>query len=150
MENIQGIEIKNLDFADQKSGDLIYHEGPLLSHFKGDNGYDYFYKWADANHSVNRWIVFRVTIDGMMDFFEKKTTLRNLILNTPPNFVYFLELDNDLNTQSVTIASPKHIPSKYLPSESSFFSETHYEPYATTLFNQLKLKSPKPIVVEVE
>ena len=48
-------------------------------------------------------------------------------------FVYFIDLDNNLNEEKVFICSTNKIPSDYLPSENSFFDETQYEQYAFEL-----------------
>ena len=49
MIEYQHIELKTLDFKPKKIGDLLYSEGPILSHFIGDDGKQYLFTWVDNN-----------------------------------------------------------------------------------------------------
>lgn len=133
METLEGTQIANLGLNLKRQGDLLYHEGPLLSHFanKENPNEHYLYKWTDCDESVNRWLVFKVHGIAFEAFFNKKTTLLQMIAANP--FVYFIDLDNNLNEEKVFICSTNKIPSDYLPSENSFFDETQYEQYAFEL-----------------
>ena len=61
MKRLTGIKINKLDFVPKKQGDLLSHEGPLLSVFKdhfSDNFY--LYKWSDCDEKacqiLNRYL----------------------------------------------------------------------------------------------
>ncbi len=137
MEQIEATSITNLGLNLKKQGDLLYHDGPLLSHFINvDNTNEhYLYKWTDCDESCNRWLIFRVSLSRLKSFFEKKYNLLQLINENP--FVYFIDLDNDLSQKSLVVCSINKIPADYLPSENSFFKEIQYEKYAIELKNSL-------------
>ena len=137
MEQIEATSIANLGLNLKKQGNLLYHEGPLLSHFINvDNTNEhYLYKWTDCDDLCNRWLIFRVSLESLKSFFDKKCSLLQLINENP--FVYFIDLDNDLNQNNLAICSINKIPADYLPSENSFFKEKQYEKYAIELKENL-------------
>ena len=137
MEKLEGFKIETLGFVAKRMGDLLYHEGPLLSHFINENNpYEhYFYKWSDCDDTCNRWLVFRVATNNLKAFFKGKLNLLELIKQNP--LVYFMDLDNDIETKQVVVCPKGAIPEDYLPSENSFFKEKKYEKYALILRDTL-------------
>jgi hypothetical protein len=137
MKKLTGVKIQKLDFLPVKQGDLLYHEGPLLSVFKDAlYGNYYFYKWSDCDEKGHRWLTFKVSIKGLNDFFDKKTSLKELILEQP--FSYIIDLDNDINPSQITLVSVENIPKSYLPESDSYFDELDFEVYATIFQKQLE------------
>ncbi len=139
MKKLTGTKIDKLDFIPVKQGDLLYHEGSLLSVFK-DLLSDslYFYKWSDCDEKAHRWLVFKVSIANLKDFFEGKYSLKNLISVQP--FVYALDLDNDLEPKNIVILATKNIPKSYFPEADSFFDKTNFEDYALILKHKVNEK----------
>lgn len=133
MEKLDGIQLSGLDFKPLKMGDLLYHEGPLLSHFVDEENPSnhYFYKWSDSDDTAHRWMIFKVTERDLSDFFQHKTTLLAIILRN--SFVYFVDLEPNLNTRQVVLVATATIPQKYLPLADSGFEEKGYEDYALEL-----------------
>ncbi len=130
MEKItEQLDVLYLNFT--KKGDLIYHEGPILSHFTGSDGHDYFFYWVDADDECNRWMVFKVT--NLKKFFSKKCNLQDLIKFCPSGFVYYIDIDDNIEFKKIFKSNIDNIPASYLPSEKSFYNERHYEKYAETL-----------------
>jgi len=144
METLDGIKIENLGFNPKRLGDLLYHEGPLLSHFiNEDNRREhYFYKWTDSDDKCNRWLIFRIQEQSLIAFFEKKKSLLQLIMQSP--FVYFVDLDNDLAQKQLVLTSPDKIPGDYLPLTHSFFTEKQYENYALKMRDDLLQEASGP------
>ena len=138
MEKLEAFPISDLGIKLQLQGNLLYHEGPLLSHFVNEDNPNehYFYKWTDCDDSCNRWLIFSVSIEKLHLFFEQKISLLQLIQQNP--FVYFIDLDNDLNQKNLFFCQKQNIPIDYLPSENSCFKEIQYERYALSLKAQLK------------
>ena len=137
MKKLTGIKINKLDFVPTKQGDLLYHEGPLLSVFKdysSDNFY--LYKWSDCDEKANRWLVFKVSTESLRAFFDKKISLRQIILDLP--FSYFLDLDNALDPLSIIIVSTQNMPKNYLPEQDSYFDAVEFEGYASILQQKIK------------
>lgn len=133
MEKLDGIQLTGLDFKPMKMGDLLYHEGPLLSHFVDEENpsNQYFYKWSDCDDTVHRWMIFKVTERDLSDFFQHKTTLLDIIRHN--TFVYFVDLESDLTARQVMLVATANIPPKYLPLAGSGFDEKGYEDYALEL-----------------
>jgi len=73
MEKLEGTMIQNLGIRLKCLGDLLYHEGPLLSHFvnEADECEHYFYKWSDCDDTCNRWIIFKVSENSLKYFLRK-------------------------------------------------------------------------------
>ena len=92
MEKLDGIQLDGLDFKPLKMGDLLYHEGPLLSHFVDEENpsNQYFYKWSDHDDTAHRWMIFKVMERDLSDFFQHKNTLLDIIRHNA--FVYFVDL----------------------------------------------------------
>lgn len=137
MKRLSGVKIHKLDFLPIKQGDLLYHEGPLLSVFKdafSDNFY--FYKWSDCNDKAHRWLVFKVSIESLKSFFDKQISLKHLILEQP--FSYFLDLNNSLDPINIVIVSSPNIPKSYLPEEDSYYEINDFESYGLVLHQKIK------------
>ena len=79
MEKIKGFEIQ-FDFSNfKKIADLIYFEGPLLSHYVSGKGDDYLFYWVDSDDNDNRWLVLRVSLANLQRYMAKDLSLRELI-----------------------------------------------------------------------
>ena len=74
-------KIKSLEFKFIKKGDLIYQDGPILSHFVNNLNQDYFFYWVDCDDKFNKWMVFPVTKKELVDFFNKKLSVLAIISN---------------------------------------------------------------------
>ena len=145
MELIQSVEISKLGFVPQKLGDLLEHEGPLLSlYIDRDNPENYFlYKWVDNDEKCNRWAILPCTSKDLLAFFEGGKHLRELFLNKP--FCFVIDLDEHLQIQSIQIIATEALPEAFLPSEKSFFQEEAFSVFATSYHNLLKQKASDPI-----
>lgn len=145
MELIRSVEISKLGFVPQKLGDLLEHEGPLLSlYIDRDNLENYFlYKWVDNDEKCNRWAILPCTIKDLLGFFESKESLRELYLNKP--FCFVIDLDEHLQIQSIQIIATEALPEEFLPSEKSFFKEGAFSVFAASYHNILKQKANDPM-----
>jgi len=132
---LNGLNINELNFSLKKQGDLLHYEGPLLSHFIGDDGKQYLLKWLDNSEVYNRWLIFNVSNESLLLFFEKKVDLRYLILNSSFDYVYVVDIDNALSYKNIKLLNSNSIPDEYLPPINSFYNAIHFEPYASELYN---------------
>ena len=132
MREIKGTKIPNLVFTPQKIGDLIYHEGPLLSLFIDKHNPDvhYLYKWADCDDESNRWLISPLNILNLRRFFYKEISLRTLLMSSP--FIFTLELDENLTERAIMICKTSDLPEEYLPKENSFYNEEKYTEFSNT------------------
>ena len=140
MKDVKGLKIKHLDFHPLKMGDLIYYEGPLLSHFVDNNSPNdhYFYRWVDFDDETHRWLIFKSSDKDIKAFLNKEISLWQMIIQK--STVILLDFDDDLNKKQILVAAVSELPNTYLPSEQSYFKEEQYQPYAIELKNQLDKK----------
>ena len=148
MEAIKGLEIEKLPFTPQKRGDLLYHDGPLLSHFVDAERPDvhYFYRWVDNNNEVNRWLIVKATEQDILEFLEEKISLYDLMNYN--SVVTILDLDKELNPQKIQITTTQHLPASYLPPTSSTFNASFFEEYAKVFKRQLLQKQQEQVTTQ--
>lgn len=126
-------KIKALEFKLSKKGDLIYQDGPILSHFVNDLNQDYLFYWVDCDENFNKWLVFPVSKKDLSEFFNKKLSLLNLILNVYTGFVYLIDINDDIEYENIYTCNTNQIPEDYLPTDESVFDEENYESYSVEL-----------------
>ena len=123
------------DFSNfKKIEDLIFFEGPLLSHFVSEKGDDYLFYWVDRDEKDNRWLVLRVSMANLQKYIGKELSLRELIENPNDGFLYSVDIDNDLQYHSVKLVQPSTLPEEYLPEEDSYYA---FEPIPTLGANEM-------------
>ncbi len=139
MNTLNCISVSGLDFNPVKMGDLIYYEGPLLSHFQDVSkpSDHYFYRWVDNDNHANRWLIFKTTDHDLVKFFNKEFSELDLIAKN--NTITFLDLDDNLNKLGIYLSAYEDVPSDYLPAQQAFFEASRYEPYAIELKNKIEL-----------
>ncbi len=143
MEPVIGKKIRRFYLSLKKMGDLVFQEGPVISHHVDENGKDYLYYWVDADDQFNRWMVFYTSPELLSSFFEKQITWRALIKNAPEKKVLFVDVDDDLTGRYITLSKIEDVPAAYLPMDTSYFDEELYEPYALELKKHILQKTKK-------
>ena len=119
---INGFDI-NFDFSKLiKVSDLIYFDGPLLSHYMGNNGKNYLFLWVDADDDYNRWVVLRTDILSIQQYLDRKVNLRSLVMNPDDGFVFTVDIDDDGNYFNIKVVPIDELPENYFPTEDSFYS----------------------------
>jgi hypothetical protein len=83
-------------------------------------------------------MVFEITHNGLQNFFEKKSSLRDLVTLCPSGYVYYIDIDDNIDFKRFFQSDLDSIPTSYLPSEKSFYNERHYEKYADIMKRRLK------------
>lgn len=111
-------ELKEL----QRCGDLIYCEGPLLTHYMSDDGNHYLVCWVDADEHCNRWIIFRTNIANLRKYIAKGVTLRHLVCHPADNLVWVTDIDNSETQCNTQVLQPGELPEEYLPAEESYYA----------------------------
>ncbi len=121
MKAIQGYDIQ-FDFSGFKRiADLIYFDGPFLSHYVSQKGDDYLFYWVDRDEHDNRWLVLRVSLVSLQKYIGKELTLRELIENPNDGYMYSVDVDNDLQYHNVKLVQPSDLPADYLPDADSYY-----------------------------
>ncbi len=128
MRKIEGYDIQ-YDFSGfKKIADLIFFEGPFLSHYISDKGDDYLFYWVDKDETDNRWLVLRVSLANLQKYIAKELTLLQLIESPNDGYLYTVDVDNDVNYHNVKLVQPSALPGDYLPETDSYYE---FEPIAT-------------------
>lgn len=112
----------------KKLGDLIYHEGPLLSLFT-DLGNMYLCRWVDCDESTNKWIFSSISSFELSQFYHKKLSLREYYQSC--NELAQIEIDNLLNIKK--ICPIDSLPNEYLPKKNSYYIEELYTEFSNSL-----------------
>ena len=103
MKTINGFSI-NFDFSKLiKVADLIYHDGPLLSHYVSNKGENYLFYWVDVDNEYNRWVVIRTDIFSIQQYLEKKSTLHSIITQPNDGFVYTVDIDDKIHYHNISV-----------------------------------------------
>ena len=96
MKTIKGICIKKRNFDKfKKVADLIYFDGPLLSHYVTNKGDNYLFYWIDQDDTANRWMFIRTDYDNIQKYTNKKQTLRNVLSSPLDDIVYTVDIDEE-------------------------------------------------------
>ena len=111
-------DIKNLI----KVSDLIFFDGPLLSHYISQRGENYLFYWVDVDDIANRWLIIRTDIFTIQEYLDKKITLYDVITNPNDGFVYLIDIDDDTNFSNCQIVQISQLPDDYIPAEDSFYN----------------------------
>jgi hypothetical protein len=121
MKTLKGFDIQ-FDFSGfKKIADLIYFEGPLLSHYVSSKGDDYLFYWVDRSDSDNRWLVLRVSLASLQRYMAKDLSLRELIDSPNDGYLYSVDVDNDIDYHNVKLIQPADLPDEYLPANDSYY-----------------------------
>lgn len=121
MIQLRGIESRFPTNDLRKVADLIYFDGPFLSHYVSKSGDNYLSYWVDCDENNQRWLVFRVGINSLQNYVNKKKSLYELIKGVDDGFVYAVDISED-GTQSVPLMTfLADIPDEYLPTADSYF-----------------------------
>lgn len=121
MKQIEGIE-GNLSINEFiKVSDLIYFDGPFLSHYVHKSGDNYLSYWVDCDDTTQRWLVFRVGIVTLQRFVNRKQTLFELMRDLDDGFVYLIDVDNKGFSTKPLIVFYTNLPDDYLPDTDSYY-----------------------------
>jgi len=121
MKPIVGIDI-DFDFGKLiKVSDLIYFDGPLLSHYTSERGDNYLYYWVDVDDTYNRWLIIRTDILSIQQYLDKKNPLYSIVSNPNDGFVYAVDIDSDAVYHNVKVIKINDLPENYLPSPESYY-----------------------------
>lgn len=121
MKQLQGIEGR-LSINDlTKVSDLIYFDGPLLSHYVHKSGENYLSYWVDCDDKFQRWLVFKVGITSLQQYVDKRLSLFNVISQLDDGFVYLIDIDECGNATQPTIIFLDQLPDDYFPYEDSYY-----------------------------
>lgn len=121
----------------RKISDLLYYDGPLLSHFISDNNDNYLFYWVDVDDNYNRWLVLRVTFQDLEAYYLKKKTLQQLITNPADNYLFSVDIDNEIKYHNIQLLTVQDLPKSYIPeADSIYFGEPYAENFDIFSFSE--------------
>lgn len=143
MINIDGKHTQ-FDFNSlQKCGDLIFSDGPLLSHYMSEHGDHYLAYWVDTDEKYNRWIIVRTCLDYLRQYVNREISLYKLIARPVDQIVWVTDINDHLELNNTQIISPNELPADYLPSEDSLYEFENDDPLLAGEIETYELQIPK-------
>jgi len=132
MNHIQGTaltEFPHKDFI--HVADLLYFEGPLLVHYTNARQQHFLYHWVDGDSTGNRWMIYRVERQTILDYLRGVVDLRDVLKTTPSDFIIVLDINNHGEHEHVQLIALDALPEDYLPTEGVIYELPMPEAYDT-------------------
>ena len=114
-----------------KISDLLEFEGPILSHFTDSAGKNYLFYWVDYDVEVNRWLVWEVTTKQIAEYLKGLVSLKNLLEKNNKTALFIVDIDAECHYKNVVTLELNHIPTPYVPEDTSFYTFDIPERYKT-------------------
>jgi len=119
-----GWEINIDDFTKglEKYEDLLYYDGPLLTHYVNLSiNKHYLFHWVDNDSTHNRWLVIEVSVSHLFDYLSDKRTLYD-ISKQEYNSKFLIVDTNGIGacTKAAVVEAPLLLPEYQIDSDSFF------------------------------
>jgi hypothetical protein len=128
-----GWQLRAQDFMQDlvKVDDLIYYDGPLLSHYSNRNKTKhYLFNWLDYDSDYNRWLVLEVSLPHLFDYLSNKRTLLDIMRQEYNNKLLVTDMDAEgVCTNALLVFSSELLP-EYVPVTDSYYGEEMAPSYA--------------------
>lgn len=122
MLELKGYIIKEFPYETlKKVSDLVYYDGPILSHFKDESDNSYLYYWIEKDDTVNRWLIFKVSDLCLYEYLTNQKSLKELITETTSEFHIIVDIDDNFNYHNITFIPISQLNSYYLPDNDSYY-----------------------------
>lgn len=122
MLNLRGLTIDGSPMRNMSHvSDLLYYDGPILSHLTDSRGNHFLQHWCDDDENHNRWAIMRIT-EAMILRLRHNVLPLNLVVPDQilDDFVYYIDVDSEGRTASSTRVWTEDIPEEYLPLPGSY------------------------------
>lgn len=117
--------------------DLIHFEGPLLVHYiESCNKHNYFYQWADTDGELNRWLVYRVERQKVLDYIRGLEDLTTILLSTTSDYIIVVDINAADEHQNVQMLPLEALPQDYLPTAGSIYDLSIPSQYNSWIDNE--------------
>jgi hypothetical protein len=166
LDQIKGHKIEQLAIEGlKKESDLLFFDGPILSHFKDDVGKNYLFYWVDFDDTFNRWLIWKISDKELAYYLAGVSSLYDLLKDK--DYVFSVDIDGAVNFSNVQLVDLNWLPDDYLPEQTAYFlmepepkyeqlvSDYELDEYVETLRNKaiyfilqpanLKYKSTVPV-----
>ena len=122
MERIINAKLSSLPNDLHKIGDLFYLYYSLQSLYRTNKGELYICTWVERDDEYNRWLLFKVSSESVLQYLDNKISDLDLIKSSPADFICF-DVDKDQNNHNIIECPMSSLPYSYLPKPSAVFDE---------------------------
>jgi hypothetical protein len=105
----------------RKVADLNTQESTPVTHYINSRGEHYLFYRIEASLFYQRWLACRVGFDTLLQYLERKLTLRQILISPADGFLYCVETDSSQRHMHPRIVPLSLLPDYYLPNKKSFF-----------------------------
>ncbi len=126
MEKLDGAPLQVLPITGlRRIQDLVHYDGPILTQYLHPRGDHYLYYWCDCDDRLNRWMVLRVAEANVLRLVNRFVPLDYVIPGEcRDDYVYFVDMDADGETESVMLVATSAIPGSYAPEKGAFLERS--------------------------
>ncbi len=117
MRTIKGEKLDEFPFNLNRIDDILYYDGPIMTHFKSDIEEDFIYYWVDYDESFNRWMIYpTIHLDKYY-----KNEIDHLTMIKENDVVYLVDIDRNVDMNNILKVNIEDIPDDYLPDPNCYY-----------------------------
>ena len=132
MAQLNGVKLDSFPIKGfTKVADLIYFDGPLLVHYTNNKGHHYLYHWVDSNEAVNRWLIYRVTQQNLLNYVRGLEEFKSILETTISEWILVTDVNDEGENISMQIIALEDLPEDYIPAEHTYYEMPLPEYYET-------------------
>ena len=104
----------------KRTGDLMYYDGPLLTHFVDENNIDYLYDWVDCDSIHNRWLIQQTPKESLLKYLSGQISNEEYMKLTTK--LYLLDIDKDVNKTGLYLVEYDELTDDYKYTNASTYN----------------------------
>lgn len=123
MKTQKGWRVNATDLMQElvKVEDLVYYDGPLLSHYRTEAGKHYLFSFVDTDEVANRWLVLEITIAHLYDYLTDSRTLFDIYQQDYNAKLVVADTDGQGDFVQALLVPSSELDPEYLPEPASYF-----------------------------
>jgi len=123
MNEVAGYKIDKLPYeALEKVQDILYADGPILTHYRNARGKNILFYWVDFNEVANRWLIWETNKKDLFDYLSGGISLFEYLNERCPEYLFIADMDNNEHVMATVMLDSFAIPEAYYPNENSYFT----------------------------
>lgn len=125
-----------------KCADLIYYDGPLLTHYATETGDHYLMYWVDADEECNRWLLARIELESLNGYLNKQYTLYQLLQGSIDSIIWVLDVDGNMQCRECLVTTANNLPTDYMPEKDALYEFETNSDYLNSMIDKYELEVP--------
>jgi hypothetical protein len=101
--------------------DLIDFDGPLLVHYSNQVDQDYLLHWVDNDDDANRWLIYRVSKQSLLNYLRGQEEFKALLDTTSSDFILVVDINSVGEYILMQLVSLEDLPGDYKPKEDVYY-----------------------------